>query len=330
MIQLRIVAPADRAEQVLGLLDEASSACNVVHLPGAVRDPNGDLIYADLPREDVSVILGDLKELDIPRVGSVALEDIDTMLSEQAEHAERDSAGLSSDAVIWEEVEARTSEQTELSVSFVAFMVLAMQIAMAGIALDSPILIVGAMVVGPEFGPIAGFCVALVDRRRDLASASGKALLVGFAVGIGLTMLSTLALHAVGTIPDEIEGRQLTGFISRPNEWSVIVAGLAGCAGMLSLSTAKSGALIGVLISVTTIPAGANVGLAAALGDWSECGGAALQLGVNLITIFTAGLLTLFVQRLYYLRRRKKHMNDPARAAAGLPEGRATHPNRER
>lgn len=46
---------------------------------------------------------------------------------------------------------------------------------------------------------------------------------------------------------------------------------------MLSLSTAKSGALIGVLISVTTIPAAANVGVATAYADWSEVGGATAQ-----------------------------------------------------
>ena len=51
---------------------------------------------------------------------------------------------------------------------------------------------------------------------------------------------------------------------------------------MLSLSTAKSGALIGVLISVTTIPAAANIGIAAALGDWDTAAGSAGQLVVNL------------------------------------------------
>ena len=55
-------------------------------------------------------------------------------------------------------------------------MVLAALIAAVGIYQDSPILIVGAMVVGPEFGPIAGFCVALVQRRRQLARRSAVAL----------------------------------------------------------------------------------------------------------------------------------------------------------
>jgi uncharacterized membrane protein len=64
--------------------------------------------------------------------------------------------------VVWEEVEARTSENIELGGNFLVFMVLACLIASVGIYLGSPILIVGAMVVGPEFGPLAGLCVAIV------------------------------------------------------------------------------------------------------------------------------------------------------------------------
>ena len=47
-------------------------------------------------------------------------------------------------------------------------MITAMQIAAVGIVLDKPILIVGAMVVGPEFGPLAGLCVAMVRRQPDI------------------------------------------------------------------------------------------------------------------------------------------------------------------
>ena len=72
---------------------------------------------------------------------------------------------------------------------------------------------------------------------------------------------------------------------------------LAGIAGVLSLSTAKSGALIGVLISVTTIPAAANVGVAAAYRDWDEFRGATAQLGINLTAIVLAGVTTLAIQR---------------------------------
>jgi Domain of unknown function (DUF389) len=50
-----------------------------------------------------------------------------------------------------------------------------------------------------------------------------------------------------------------SGFIWKPDALSWIVGFLAGIAGMLALTSAKSGALVGVLISVTTIPAAANV-----------------------------------------------------------------------
>jgi hypothetical protein len=52
-----------------------------------------------------------------------------------------------------------------------------------------------------------------------------------------------------------IAERPLTSFIWNPDALSWIVGFLAGIAGMLALTSAKSGALVGVLISVTTIPA---------------------------------------------------------------------------
>ncbi len=102
----------------------------------------------------------------------------------------------------------------------------------------------------------------------------------------------------------------------------MIVAALAGIAGVLSLTSAKSGALVGVLISVTTIPAAANIGVAAALGD-GEVWGAAAQLAINLGAIVVAGVTVLFIQRRFYVRRRRAHLSDKAREAAGLPLGRS-------
>ncbi len=267
MVHLRIVAPGRCVDQVLELLEGSPSVQNVILLEGAARKPEGDVVLCDVAREDASVILSDLKELDLPSDGSIALEMIDTSISDVARDAEKAAAGLPSDAVVWEEVETRTSEQTELSVSFLAFMSVAMLIASVGLMLDQPILIIGAMVVGPEFGPIAGVCVAAIERRRDLARRSVTALLVGFPVGILCAFLGTLLFRAFGIAPDDFGdvSRPLTGFASEPDLFSFIVAFLAGTAGVLSLTSAKSGALIGVLISVTTIPAAANIGVAAAL-----------------------------------------------------------------
>jgi uncharacterized hydrophobic protein (TIGR00271 family) len=325
MIHLRIVAPKKEAHRALEILQSSPAVLNIVHLHAAATKPDGDLILCDVAREEASVIIADLKELEIPRVGSIVVEHIDTALSDAAVAAEKAAPGLPSDAVVWEDVEQRTSDNTELSVSFVAFMVLAMQIGAVGILLDQPILIVGAMVVGPEFGPLAGLSVALVERRRDLARRSSAALGVGFPAGIAMACLATLVFKWIGASPDDFvpSDHELTAFISNPGFFSFFVAFVAGVAGILSLTSAKSGALIGVLISVTTIPAASNIGVAAAYGDWSEAGGAAAQLAINLTSIVMAGVFTLFIQRRYYVMRRRRHLNAQVRAAAGLPVGRS-------
>jgi uncharacterized hydrophobic protein (TIGR00271 family) len=319
------VVPSHNAQHALDLLRETPSVCNLVYLERAAQKPEGDVILCDVAREDASVVVSDLKEFDIHLEGSIAMEDIDSLISEGAKRAEKAAVGFPSDAVVWEEVEARTSENTEVSASYLLFMVLACLIASVGIMLDSPILIIGAMVVGPEFGPIAGFCVAAVQRRGDLVKRSLLPLLIGFPIGITAAYLFTLGIRAAGLTPEgfSAEVHPNTDFISHPDEFSFIVAVFAGTAGVLSLTNAKSGALVGVLISVTTIPAAANVGVALAFEDIDEWIGAQGQLAVNLTAITLAGILTLFIQRKLYQRRRRAHLQHEAREAAGLPVGRS-------
>jgi uncharacterized hydrophobic protein (TIGR00271 family) len=330
VIHVRIVAPREHSHKALDLLCASPAVINVVHLHDASKKPKGDVILCDVAREDASVILSDLKELDIPRVGSIALEQIDTAISDAADAAEKAAPGLPSDAVVWEEVESRTSEQTELSFSFVLFMVASMQIAAVGIVLDEPILIVGAMVLGPEFGPLAAIAVALVERRASLAERSLLALAVGFPIGTIGAVATTLFMRWIDEFPHSFaETRHpLTDFITNPTFLSFFVAFVAGAAGVLSLTAAKSGALVGVLVSVTTIPAASNVGVAVAYGEWVIASKAAMQLGINLAGIVAAGVITLFVQRRYYVARRRRHLQDPVRSEAGLPVGRSTRSRR--
>jgi uncharacterized hydrophobic protein (TIGR00271 family) len=325
VVHLRVIAPHEQADRVVELLRDSPYACNLVRLEQAVVEPAGDMILVDIPREEASVVLGDLKELGIPEAGSVSVTPIEVQLSAFADEAERVSPGVPADAVIWEEVEARTSEETRLSWTFLAFIVLAALIASAGIYLNSSITIVGAMVVGPEFGPIAAFCVAAVELRGRLALHALGTLAVGFPLAITAVWLTSLVFRATGVTPETFTDadHSLSASISNPDVFTVFIAFCAGIAGMLSLSTAKSGALIGVLVSVTTIPAAANIGVAFTYGDWSSWRGSQLQLVVNITTILAAGTSTLLLQRLIYRTRRRRHLADPGRARAGLPAGRS-------
>jgi uncharacterized hydrophobic protein (TIGR00271 family) len=280
----------------------------VVRLPGAAVSPAGDVLLADIAREGASGLVEDLRALGVVERGAISLDHPDGHLSAASARAAERAAGAPGDAGVWEEVEAATSEAVALNWSFVLFMVMAALIAGAGIFLDSPILIVGAMVVGPEFGPLAGVCVALVERRPALAVRSLGALAVGFPIAIAAAWISSEIYRATGLTGETFSttGHSLANVISSPDWFSVIVAFCAGVAGMLSLTTAKSSVLIGVLISVTTIPAAANVGVSAAYEDWAALRGSLGQLALNLSVIVLAGTLTLAVQRAVWVRRRAR------------------------
>src|SRR5215204_3676628 len=104
MYHLRIVVPDELADDVLDLLEREGSACNLVHLPGVARKPAGDVILADLAREDASVVLADLRELEVDQRGSIAVEEVDFQLSDRMERAVQHAQGSPADAVVWEEV----------------------------------------------------------------------------------------------------------------------------------------------------------------------------------------------------------------------------------
>lgn len=317
MVHLRIVVPSDKAEPVLELLEGCESVINVAQLAGAARKPAGDVILCDVAREDASVVVADLRHLGVPDHGSVTIDDIGSSISRAADAAEAHAAGSPSDAVVWEQVSATTSESAVLSGGFLVFIVLASLIAAVGLIINSPILIVGAMCVGPEFGPLAGVCVALVERRPHLASQSLLALAVGFPAGIAVVVVATVIFRHTGVVPSGFSSgaHGFSNAIAKPDFLAFFVAFCAGIAGMLSLSTAKSGALIGVLISVTTIPAAANTGVAAGFADWATVGGSLGQLGINLASMLVSGTLTLAVQRAQYARRRRDHRARVPRAA---------------
>ena len=300
MLHLRIIVPSERRPEVERLLEDSSAVTHVVVLAGAARQPPGDLLLADVVREGASDVLAGLRALGVDRDGAIAMDSVDVSLSRYADRAARRTPGLGVDAVVWEEIEHRTGEDTELSAAYLAFLTVATVIAGIGVLLDQPILIVGAMVVGPEFGPLAALCVGLVQTRWVLARRSLVALLVGFPVAMAVTIGSTWLLDAFDLVSrDMLVGpRPLTDFIWRPDALSWVIAFLAGVAGMLSLTSAKSATLVGVLISVTTVPAAANVAVAVAYGVRDEAVGSAVQLAINLAAIVLAGVLTLLAQRL--------------------------------
>ncbi|MFF9047543.1 DUF389 domain-containing protein [Streptomyces parvulus] len=313
MLHLRLITPADRTDEVVGLIDRTVGTTHLVVLPGAAREPEGDVVMCDVAREAGDELIGRLRALGIDSCGAITAENIDLSLSERADKAEKDAPGEPADAVLWEQLEEATHEESTLSITYVAFITLATMIAACGVVLDNAILIVGAMAVGPEFGPLAGICTAIVQRAPRLALRSALALVVGFAVAMAVTVGFSLFMDAVDLFSEaQLEAdRPNTGFVYAPDWFSFVVAVLAGAAGTLSLTSAKSGALVGVAISVTTVPAAANAAVALFYDDTHQAWRSTEQLLLNLVAIILAGTLTLLAQKALWATQRRRAVSRP-------------------
>ena len=319
MLHLRLIVPVDSTPDVLRLLEDTVGTAHLVVLTGAARDPQGDVVLCDVAREAGDRLLSELRALGLDRTGSIAVDHIDLSLSRRAEHAEDAAPGEGVDAVLWESLTDVTHEESTLSVTYLAFLTLATMIAACGVVLDNAILIVGAMAVGPEFGPVAGICTSLVRRAPRLAWRSLVALVVGFAVAMALTVVFALFMDAVGLFGADAlaAARPNTNFIYRPDWFSFVVAVLAGIAGVLSLTSAKSGALVGVAISVTTVPAAANAAVALSYGQYGQARGSSEQLLLNLAGIVLAGVTTLLAQKAFWAGQRRRSGRKATAGAAG-------------
>lgn len=296
--QLRLIVPTHLLAEVLTRLRGASGVAHLVHVPGAASEPPGELVFCDVARESVNAVVEELQRLGVHHHGAIIVESLDTVVSDAAASAESRAPGHGADALVWEALESNARLDATLTPSFLIFMSVAATIAAIGILLDAPILVVGAMVVGPEYGPLAALCVAIVRRRSAAFREAATTLSVGLAVAAVASLVATVAFRLTEIGPDDYElgARQLTAFISHPDGMAAVVAVLAGVVGMLALTQARSGTLIGVLVSVTTIPAVGNIGAATAYGEWSEVGGAALQLAINVAGLVVAGTVTIVVQ----------------------------------
>lgn len=298
MMHLRVVCEARDSEVVTGILEAEAGVAHLTVAAGVSRQPAGDVIEATVAREAAEDVLYRLAEHGVPRSGQVSLQPLDMMLSDTADAVERAAPGDGADALIWDELLATTGEESRLNGTFLAFLTIACLLAAVGVITNSAITIVGAMVVGPDFGPLAALAVAVVGGRGDLAARAARALGVGFPFAIAVTAALTLLARVTGLFhPGTLTQLDQVSFIYQVGPYSAIVAVLAGAAGMLALTSDKSAALVGVFISVTTVPAAGFAAVAAIAGDWSQCGGAVLQLLTNLTGITVAGVLTLLIRR---------------------------------
>jgi uncharacterized hydrophobic protein (TIGR00271 family) len=303
VLHLQLRVPPELTDRVVEVLTGDDTVTNVAVFEDGYCKPPGALVLADVAREGANPVIAALRDLNLQHDGSIMLSEPSTILSDAAVEAEVAAPGEPDDGVVWDIVENRVRAESKLTWAYCSFLTLATLIAGTGRLLDQPILIVGAMVVGPEFSPVAAICVALARPRMSLLPRAARTLVVGFLVALAIAAPLWFVGTRIGLVsPEDAASGELTSFIISPDIWSFVIALLAGVAGVLSLTTSKSGPLVGVFISVTTVPAVGTIALCIGAGVWSEVNNAALQLGVNIAGMLISGTLALLVQRVVWSR----------------------------
>ncbi len=304
MLLVRVVSPPAATGELTTWLAGEEGVANLVVQPGAARHPDGDGVQFVVREGSANAVLARLRGMGLDADGPICVDHVDATLSDSAVRGSGPGALSREREPVWELVEATIRAGAEYAPSFYVLLTIAGLIGAVGILTNSQILVVGAMVVGPEYGAI--IAVALAMGRRDPASvrAGLLALFWGFLAAVLVTSLFAVAVRASGGTPVafRLGLRPVSALIGTPNLFSVVVATLAGIVGVVSLTESRVSALIGVFISVTTIPAAADMGISLAYGNWHEAGASTLQLLLNVGILLLVGAAGLALQRRIWTR----------------------------
>jgi uncharacterized hydrophobic protein (TIGR00271 family) len=313
VIHLRVVSPPDVTDTLMPMLRTEPAVLNLTVLPGAVSNPDGDAVQFDVVHSAANDVIGRLRDLGVDQRGSIVLENVDTSISALETRISARRGRFQEFTPVWAEIEARIGLEGTYPPSWFTLLVIAGLIGAVGILTNSQILIVGAMVVGPEYGAILSLAFGAIRRNSSQARQSAAALVIGFTLAVIGALLLSLMIRGAGLTPGAytLGVRPVSNLINTPNWFSFIVAALAGVVGVVSLTEARSSTLIGVFISVTTIPAASDVGTSVAYGSWHEAWGSALQLLLNVTVLTAVAIVGIPVQRALWQRLTRRAATSP-------------------
>jgi uncharacterized hydrophobic protein (TIGR00271 family) len=294
VLQLRVFGPAPAMDAVADHLSRVPGATHLM-LSGCGDGSGSAIVTADLQPEAADATLADLDRLGVPAADRLLVR-LDA-IEPDARIGEN---------LVWADLLGQAGAHARLVARYLVFMAAAGIIAAYGVIYGNGILIVGAMAVSPDLLPITAVCVGLALGRARLVRRALWTLAAGLGAACVIAGALTALLQALGLLPSSFEVGEgaLHGLVT-VNSSTVVVALVAGVAGMLALET-RASAAVGVAISVTTIPASAYLGVAAGMGEVDKATGALLVLGINVAALITGGALTLVVQRRRLPRRPRR------------------------
>jgi uncharacterized hydrophobic protein (TIGR00271 family) len=158
-------------------------------------------------------------------------------------------------------------------------------IATLGLLLNSPAVVIGAMLVAPLMSPILGLSLGIVLGEIGLIRTSLESVFKGTMATIIVAVLVGL-ISPLKDMTPEIMAR------TQPTLLDLFIALASGMAGAYALSREDvSAALPGVAIAAALAPPLGVVGIGLATGNLHAAGGAFLLFITNIITISLAGVI---------------------------------------
>jgi uncharacterized hydrophobic protein (TIGR00271 family) len=293
VLSVEIYTPSDKLREVRALLATRDGVDHVV-VGGTSMDGDRVLVTAELTPRIVDALLPELVACGVPG-DEIAVVHRDSQRPVGSPTAE--PPAWEEGALAWSELAMASRQYARAVPLYLTFMACAGVIADFGVLTRSPILVVGAMALSPDLLPLCATCVGIVGKRPRLAGRAFTALVVGLAVA-GVAAFVVTALLRVGGYPpaNGSLGDGGLGVLPTVNVATLVVAAVAGVAGVLAFET-RSSVVVGVAISITTIPAAAFIGAAVAVGDAAGLRGALAVLGANVGLILLTGTATLALQR---------------------------------
>jgi uncharacterized hydrophobic protein (TIGR00341 family) len=301
---VQITIPAGKREAVLGALDD-EAVDYVVSDESSQRD-YAAIAYVPLPTNAVEPVLEAVREAGLGEEAYTVILEANTVVSRRFDELEERYAedDETEERIARQELTAAAADLAPSTSTFVGMTVVSALIATAGLLLDSPAVVVGSMVIAPLIGPAMAASVGTVVDDQELFRRGVRLQVTGLLLAIATAAaFATLVRYAnlIPPIPDVFTVPEIQERVA-PDVLSLVVALGAGAAGVLSLTSGVSAALVGVMIAVALLPPAATVGIGIAWADPLTTLGSSVLLLVNVISINLAAILVL-----WYTGYRPKH-----------------------
>ena len=293
---VQLTVPTGKRQAILETLDDRK-------IDYVVTDENSSreytaVVYFPLPDAAVEPVLDEIQATGIDEDAYTVVIDAETVVSRrfQALREEYEDGDVGSDRISRQELQAEADDLTPSLPVYAVMTVISSIVATAGLLLDSPAVVVGSMVIAPLIGPALGASVGTVVDDEELFTESVIYQIIGVVLAIGAAAIFALIARTTNIIPPGLVLSNVGEISERlaPDLLSLIIALGAGVAGVVSIATGTSVALVGVMIAAALIPPAGVAGISLAWGQPAAAIGATVLVLVNLLSVNLAGLLTLW------------------------------------